>query len=355
MARNNQIQIRRGDDDELPSSGLATGEPLFSVDYMKLYVASNGTTTNWVGAPIKDEDNMASAAGASGARSLATQQSIKAYVDAQLDAQDAVSELSDTTISSPSGGHLLLWDNSDSWDNKAMSGDATINSNGALTIAADAVEGTMLNDNVAGHGVEISSNALRVKLNGASLDRGASGMAVATNGIVNAMITDGTIANAKLDNSTITVSADSGSADAVSLGETLAIVGTSGEVNTAVSGNQIQIGLPDDVTIAGNLTVQGDTVTTNVATVTVEDPLVQYASNNSGNAVDIGFYGKYVASGTKYCGLAWDGSAGEFLLFDSMTDAPTTTVHGGGGTAIANSTLRVGTVNAATVDGGSYT
>jgi len=47
--------------------------------------------------------------------------------------------LSDTTISSPSSGHILVYDGSDSFDNVALSGDATLASSGALTIANNAI------------------------------------------------------------------------------------------------------------------------------------------------------------------------------------------------------------------------
>ena len=47
--------------------------------------------------------------------------------------------LSDVTISSAANSQILVYDGSDSFDNVAMSGDATIASSGALTIAADAV------------------------------------------------------------------------------------------------------------------------------------------------------------------------------------------------------------------------
>ena len=50
--------------------------------------------------------------------------------------------------------------------------------------------------------------------------------------------------------------------------------------------------LSGNLTITGNLEVQGDTVTTDVATLQVEDPLIKLAKNNTGSeAVDIGFYG----------------------------------------------------------------
>ena len=60
----------------------------------------------------------------------------------------AIGDLSDTVISGESGGHMLIYDGSNSWDNKAMSGDATLSAGGALTIANDAIETAMLNDNV---------------------------------------------------------------------------------------------------------------------------------------------------------------------------------------------------------------
>ena len=348
MARNNAIQIRRGADGSAPSSSMVAGEPLFSTDNSKFYIATDATTKSWIGAPIVDQDNM----GDDSAVKLATQQSIKAYVDAQVAAKDALSELTDTTIANLSTGHMLLYDGSDSWDNKAMSGDATINSSGVLTIATDAIQGTMLNDDVAGHGVEISSNVLRVKLDGTSLGRSSSGMTIAAAGVTNAMLA-GSIANGKLSNSAITVT-DGSNSTATSLGGTITFSGTSNEITVAESSGTVQIGLPDDVTIAGDLTVTGDTITTTTSSISVEDPLVSYANNNAGNAVDIGFYGKYVESTTtKYLGLAWDADQTEFILFEGNQTVPSTTVDKSG-TGFALSDLRLNAVHAATLDGGSY-
>jgi len=348
MARNNAIQIRRGADGSVPTGSMVAGEPLFSTDNSKFYIATDATSKSWIGAPIVDQDNM----GDDSAVKLATQQSIKAYVDAQVAAKDALSELTDTTIANLSTGHMLLYDGSDSWDNKAMSGDATINSSGVLTIATDAIQGTMLNDDVAGHGVEISSNVLRVKLDGTSLGRSSSGMTIAAAGVTNAMLA-GSIANGKLSNSAITVT-DGSNSTATSLGGTITFSGTSNEITVAESSGTVQIGLPDDVTIAGDLTVTGDTITTTTSSISVEDPLVSYANNNAGNAVDIGFYGKYVESTTtKYLGLAWDADQTEFILFEGNQVVPSTTVDKSG-TGFALSDLRLNAVHAATLDGGSY-
>ncbi|MAG23959.1 hypothetical protein CMI47_00115 [Candidatus Pacearchaeota archaeon] len=356
MARNNAIQIRRGVDASVPTGSMVAGEPLFSTDNSKFYIATNANTKAWIGAAILDENNMASDSDTS----LATQQSIKAYVDTQLDTQDALSELADTTIASLGTGHMLLYDGSDSWDNKAMSGDATINSSGVLTISTDAVHGTMINDDVAGDGLQISSNTLAVKVDDSSIETNSDTMRVKALGITNAMLA-GSIANGKLSNSAITIAdygaandGNSASSTSTALGGSMTFSGTDNEVTVAESSGRVTIGLPNNVTIAGNLTVSGDTVTTNVATVTVEDPLVAYASGNTGNAVDIGFYGKYRTNGTDlYLGLAWDADQTEFILFEGNQAVPSTTVNKSG-TGFALSDLRLSAVHAATVDGGSY-
>jgi len=70
---------------------------------------------------------------------LATQSAIKTYVDTQLGAKDQLSELTDTNISSPGSGHLLIYDGTDSWDNKIISGDITISSAGVAAIQANSV------------------------------------------------------------------------------------------------------------------------------------------------------------------------------------------------------------------------
>ena len=348
MARNNAIQIRRGSDGSAPSSSMLAGEPLFSTDNGKFYIATAATTKSWIGSPILDQDNMSS----DSATSLATQQSIKADVDASVAAKDALSELADTTISSEQSGQMILWDGSNSWDNKSMSGDATLNSSGVLTIATDAIHGTMINDDVAGDGLQITSDALAVKVDDSSIETNSDTMRVKASGITNAMLA-GSIANSKLANSSITVS-DGSNTTATALGGTITFAGTSNEVTVAESSGTITIGLPDNVTIAGNLTVSGTTTTVNTDNITIEDPLAFYASANAGNAVDIGFYGKYRPSSTDlYCGLSWDADQTEFILYEQLQAVPTTTVNKSG-TGFTLSDLRLGAIHEATVDGGSY-
>ena len=146
------------------------------------------------------------------------------------------------------------------------------------------------------------------------------------------------IGNSSLSNSTITVS-DGSNTTATALGGTITFAGTTNEVEVSESSGTITVGLPDNVTISGNLTVSGDTTTVNTATLAVEDPLINLATgNNSSDAVDIGFYGLYDTSGSQdlYAGLFRDAGDGKFKLFKDNQAAPTTTVNTSGtGYAVA--------------------
>jgi hypothetical protein len=118
------------------------------------------------GTAVKDEDDMSS----NSATHLATQQSIKAYVDSQIATEDTIAELNDTNISSPSGGHILVYDGSDSWDNVAVSGDVTIATNGAVTIASTAVENSMLAGSIADTKLNTISTAGKVDIGALEID-----------------------------------------------------------------------------------------------------------------------------------------------------------------------------------------
>jgi len=247
---------------------------------------------------------------------------------------DTLSALNDTTISSVSSAQVIIYDGTDSWDNKTVSGDITINTSGVTAIGTDKVTGTMIHANaVDDSSLEQSGTAFRVK-------------AV---GVTNAMLA-GSIVNAKLSNSAITIGGT-----ATSLGGTITALTaltdldlTSGDktIFDTVGANTLTIGASTTtVNIAGDLTVSGDATTFNTATVSVEDPLMILASNNnSADAVDIGFYGLYDTSGSQdlYSGLFRDANdSGKWKLFKDLQAAPTTTVNTSGtgyavGTIVAN-------------------
>ena len=202
-----------------------------------------------------------------------------------------------------------------------------------------------------------------------TLVHGADGNSVT--GIVNASIANSAaIANAKLAGPSIAVT-DGSTSSNIAPGGTLTFTATANETTVSQSGGTVTVGLPNNVVIAGNLTVNGDTVTQNVATLSVEDPLMALANgNNAADAVDIGFYGLYDTSGSQdlYSGLFRDANdSGNWKLFKDLQAEPTSTVNTSGagyavGTLVANITGDVtgavtGTVsgNAGTVTNGVYT
>jgi len=100
-----------------------------------------------------------------------------------------------------------------------------------------------------------------------------------TNKTINAsQLVDGSVSNAKLTNTGITFRDSTSTTDAVALGETLSILGTSNEVDVTVGSNTVTIGLPNDVTISGNLTVNGTTTTINSTTLSVDDKNIEMGS-----------------------------------------------------------------------------
>ena len=76
------------------------------------------------------------------------------------------------------------------------------------------------------------------------------------------------IANGSLANSSITVS-DGSNNSPVNLGDTLTFAGTANEVNVVENAGTVTIGMPDNVVITGNLTVNGTTTTVNSTTIEV--------------------------------------------------------------------------------------
>jgi len=108
--------------------------------------------------------------------------------------------------------------------------------------------------------------------------------------------------------------------------------------NLRVTGNTI---------IDGDLTVEGSVTYISSSTLNVDDSMIKLAANNAADTVDVGFYGKYVSSGTKYSGLFRDASDGVFKFYTGSQTEPGTTVDTGA-TGYA-----VGTIEAV-IDGGTY-
>lgn len=184
--------------------------------------------------------------------------------------------------------------------------------------------------NVAG-GTGITANANDIAITNTGVTAGDYGSATAVPTFTVNAQGQLTAAGTASISTSFDIAADSGTTNAVNGGETLTISGTSNEVTTAVSGNTVTVGLPDDVTIAGNLTVNGTTTTVATTNLEVTDPLFALATgNDEADSVDIGFYGLYDTSGSQnlYSGLYRDASdSGKWKLFKDSQAVPTTTVN----------------------------
>ena len=98
----------------------------------------NGTLS---GTAFLDEDTMSS----DSATAVASQQSIKAYVDSQVATANELSELTDTNITSPADASLLFYDTGTSkWIDNVVSGDISIADTGVAAISS----GVIVNDDI---------------------------------------------------------------------------------------------------------------------------------------------------------------------------------------------------------------
>src|SRR6056300_97844 len=204
------------------------------------------------GTAVLDDDTFATAS----ATTLATSESIKAYVDTRILTEDTLAEMNDVNITTPADGSLLFYDTGTSmWIDNVVSGDITIADTGVATIAAGAVDNAMLAGSITNDKLVNST----VSYGGISLALGASDatpafdLTDATNYPTSSLT--GTITNAQL-------------AGSIEVSKTLLTAGTSLTLSTdtlSVDAAQTQI---TSVGTLGSLTVSGDlTIDTNTLVV----------------------------------------------------------------------------------------
>ena len=189
-----------------------------------------------------------------------------------------------------------------------------------------------------------------------------------------------TAASTAAISSALTIAADSGSNDTVTVGtDTLTFAGTSNEIETAVTNNQIQIGLPDDVTVGGDLTVtgtlnsdditsstvtitgdavvsgtltvNGTTTTVNSTTVQVDDPIFEIGDPaiSSDDNLDRGIkFNWHDGSNAKKGFFGYDDSASEFVFIADATESSNTFTG-------TKSAIRTGAINSAAITATSFT
>ena len=119
-----------------------------------------------------------------------------------------------------------------------------------------------------------------------------------------------------------------------------AIAATDGKMQSAYNKANTGGTFAGDVTITGNLVVNGVTTSVNTSTITTSDSLIKLANNNTaGDSVDIGFYGTYNSSGQKYAGLVRQAGSNFFLFKDITTDPTANTLPAGSLTGANTGTL----------------
>ena len=200
------------DEDNMASdsaSHLATQQSI------KAYVDANALS-------LIDEDDMST----DSATRPPSQQSVKAYVDAQVDTEDTISELNDTNISSLAAGQLLLYHNTNgNWTNATLTAGSNVsitNADGSVTIASTDTNTQLTEEQVEDFvGGMVSGNT----------ETGIS---------VTYQDADGTL---DFEVSDTTVAGDSGSTG-ITPGDTLTIAGGT-NVTTAMSGDTLTITATD--------------------------------------------------------------------------------------------------------------
>ena len=248
---------------------------------------------------------------------------------------------SDSDISNPASGHILVHDGSDSFDNVAISGDVTLASNGAVTIANDAVETAMIADDA----VTLAKIDFLVDEDNMASD---SAVKVPSQQSVKAYV-DSQVTAQDLD-----FSADSGGALSIDLdSEALTFTGGTG-VTTSGSGNAVtfaigqSVGTTDNVTfnnttvsgtltsdditstnisasgnltVTGNLTVNGTTTTVNSTTTSVADPVFEIGDDSSDDNLDRGIKFKYNDGSARIGFFGMDENVQKFTALKAATDS----------------------------------
>ena len=169
-------------DEDTMSSNSATH--LATQQSIKAYVDSKSHLT------LVDEDNMNS----NSATSVPSQQSVKAYVDAQILTEDTLAELNDTNITSPADASLLIYDTGTStWRDYAVSGDVTISDAGVAAIGSGVIVNADINGSAAIADSKLATISTADKVAGGAIqiDSGTDGTSITLANTDKLLVDDG--------------------------------------------------------------------------------------------------------------------------------------------------------------------
>lgn len=217
-----------------------------------------------------------------------------------------------------------------------LTGTAGLNITGLANISGN----TILSDSLT------VADGLTISASGATITG-----AVDITGAANVSSTLGVDGVVDIDDSTNSTSNTTGSlitAGGVGIAKS-ATIGENLTVHGDISGN--------DMTLSGNLTVQGTTTTVQSTTVNINDNMLSLADNQTGtdtDAVDVGFYGTFDEGGTdKYSGIFRDQSHSNkaFVFVEGITTEPSGTVtYNAANSSSSGSLAQVDAI----IDGGTY-
>ena len=264
---------------------------------------------------ILDEDNMSS----DSATSLATQQSIKAYVDAQLTAEDL-------NFQANSGGALAIDLDSETLTFTGGTGIDTSGAGNAVTFAIDSTVATLTgSQSLTNKTIDVDNNTVSNievdNFKGTAIVTESEGVGSSDNDTsipTTAAVKD--YVDTQITAEDLDIAGDSGTGAIDLDSQSLTIAGTSNEIETSASGQTLTIGLPNNVTVGNNLTVTGD--------LTVSGDDITMGTNTSGHIM--------VADGTNFNPVAVSGDV---------------TISSAGAVTIASGAVETAMVNANVITG----
>jgi len=269
----NTIQIKRSPNNSAPGTNALEKGELAWVDHGTggaagiLYigdVTGAGAVTRKIGGPGWGTELLANSAltgvptaPTAGGGTNTTQVATTAFVTAAVaSGTSAISNATDTNISAPAGGHVLIYDGTNSWDNKPLSGDVTIDAAGAVTVTGVAANSIALGTDTTGNYVStITGTANEIEVTNGAGSEGAA----------------------------------------------------------------VQIGMPNNVTITGNLTVNGTTTTVDSTVVSIADPIFSIGQSGSDDNKDRGVEFKYNDGSARLGFFGYDENTGEFTGWTAAT------------------------------------